>query len=213
MAPNVSAAFRKVWRQLQNAGLLLESDRELPSVAGLVAGRAIRGSWWGHPKGREIFRVMVQLAAHPDVVATKLVSGKVTFVHRRLWDALVAVARSQEPWQLAGLSREARSLLAKVRRQGILRTDRLPKPASEKSKPAGAAARELERRLIVYSEQIHTESGAHAKQLESWEHWARRRRVAAAPIAVEQAKELFEQALRSVTQRARAAARLPWQSA
>ena len=205
------AVFRKVFRRLESRGLLLESDAELPSVTSLVIGSPIRGSWWGHPRGREIFRVMVQLAARPDVIPTKLVSDKVTFVHRGLWPALLAVATSGEPWQFAGISSAARSLLKEVLRQGSLRTDRLADMRRREGKTIGASARELERRLLVYSEQVHTESGAHAKQLESWDHWAQRRQVAAAPIAVQRAKELLEQAVRSFAQRARAAAQLPWQ--
>lgn len=45
-----SVDFRKIFRELKNSGFLLESDTALPSVSGLVAGKAIQGSWWGHPQ-------------------------------------------------------------------------------------------------------------------------------------------------------------------
>ena len=74
-------------------GMLLESAHgPLPNVAELVAGKRISGSWWGHPSGHAIFKAINALADSPDVVRTKLVNGKVTLVHRRVWCALVRVA-------------------------------------------------------------------------------------------------------------------------
>ena len=74
-------------------GMLLESAHgPLPSVAELVAGERISGSWWGHPSSHAIFNAINALADSPDVVRTRLVNGKVTLVHRRVWSALVRVA-------------------------------------------------------------------------------------------------------------------------
>src|SRR5207244_5416939 len=97
-------AFQKTLKELKRFGLLLLSDARLPSITSLVARKPIRGSWWGHPKGREIFRVVSQIVDHPDVAVTKLVSGKITFVHRKLWPALLALATAREAWQMKGLS-------------------------------------------------------------------------------------------------------------
>jgi hypothetical protein len=93
--------------ELIEQGMLLQSARgPLPNVAELVAGEPIKGSWWGHPRGHEIFEVLGELDDSPDVVRLRLVNGKVTFVHRRLWPALVRVADRFTPNQLAAL-REA----------------------------------------------------------------------------------------------------------
>jgi hypothetical protein len=74
-------------------GMLLESAHgPLASVAELVAGGQISGSWWGHPSSHAIFDAINALADSPDVVRTRLVNGKVTLVHRRVWCALVRVA-------------------------------------------------------------------------------------------------------------------------
>ena len=75
-------------------GIVLQSAQHalFPSLAEFVAGEKIRGSWWGHEKGREIFRALVAVYDSPDVVATKLVDGKLTLVHRRLWPALATLA-------------------------------------------------------------------------------------------------------------------------
>ena len=97
-----------VRRLLAEDGLLMQADPALPSVTTLVAGKPIEGSWWGHASGRAIFAVCEALDDDPDVLATRLVNGKVTFVHRRLWSSLLAMATSGEGWQLDGLSREAK---------------------------------------------------------------------------------------------------------
>jgi hypothetical protein len=74
-------------------GIVLQSARgPLPNLAEHVAGAPIAGSWWGHPSGHEIFAVLTRLLGSGDVVATRLVNGKVTLIHRRVWPALVRVA-------------------------------------------------------------------------------------------------------------------------
>ena len=88
-------------------GMLLQSARgPLPSVAELVAGEPIKGSWWAHPKSRAIFAALGSLDESSDVVRLRLVRGKVTFVHRRLWPALVRVSDRFAPRQLAALREE-----------------------------------------------------------------------------------------------------------
>jgi hypothetical protein len=78
---------------VREQGVVLQSARgPVPSLAERVAGGPIRGSWWGHPSGPEIYRVLNEVRASPDVVATRLIEGKVTLIHRRLWPALVRVA-------------------------------------------------------------------------------------------------------------------------
>ena len=75
-------------------GLVMQSadHAHIPSLASFVGGEKIRGSWWAHAKGREIFRALTAVYDSPDVVATKLVDGKLTLIHRRLWPALATLA-------------------------------------------------------------------------------------------------------------------------
>jgi hypothetical protein len=83
-------------------GVVLQAARgPVPSLAEAIAGGPIRGSWWGHPKGHEIFRAAEAVSDHPDVLVCKLVEGKVTYVHRRLWPALVKLAPRFRKAQLA----------------------------------------------------------------------------------------------------------------
>lgn len=74
-------------------GLVLESATgPVPSLAATVAGGPIRGSWWAHARGREIFAVTRAVRDCPDVLVCRLVDEKITYVHRRLWPALVRLS-------------------------------------------------------------------------------------------------------------------------
>ncbi len=160
----------RVFSLLRANGLLLQQDKTLPNVVGSVTGQSLSTSWWGHPKGRIIFAVLSELAAHPDVLFTKLLLGKATLVHRRLWPALMAVGMAREPWQLDSLSRAGRCVLRDVDR------DDAPVPAT------GAVAKELESRLLVVARQIHTAAGRHEHVLQGWRAWALGREVSPRPI-------------------------------
>ena len=78
---------------IKRHGVVLQAARgPVPSLAETIAGGPIRGSWWGHPKSHEIFRVSEAVSGSSEVLVCKLVEGKVTFVHRGLWPALVKLA-------------------------------------------------------------------------------------------------------------------------
>jgi len=147
--------------ELNTYGLLLQQDLRLPSVVAIVVGEPLHGSWWSHPSGHTIFNRLNALAAHPDVLVTRLVSGKVTFVYRRLWPAVLAAATERAAWQFTRLPAPAHALYESVERQGVLFA-------------TGRTAKELERRLLVHGEQVHTEKGHHELRLESWALWAER---------------------------------------
>ena len=78
---------------IRKQGVVLESAQgPVPSLAEAIAGKPIRGSWWSHPKSQEIFAVTRAVRDSEDVLVCRLVKGKVTFVHRRLWPALFRAA-------------------------------------------------------------------------------------------------------------------------
>ena len=159
-----------------------------------------------------IFQVNEKLEDHPDVLITKLVSGKVTFVHRDLWQEILAIGTALEPWQREGLAASARALLKTVDETGFLRTDQfdsMRSRATKKNKP-GYVARELELRLLIHAEQIHTASGAHAKVLETWDHWSKRKGFARSAIQIEEAKRNLEERLQKLNDEFNATARFPW---
>lgn len=91
-------------RFVKQHGVVLEGSRgPVPSFAEAVAGGPIRGSWWGHAKGHEIFWLTRAIRDSRDVLVCRVVDGKVTYVDRRLWPALVRLASRLPAGRLAAL--------------------------------------------------------------------------------------------------------------
>jgi hypothetical protein len=197
---------------MRQHGLLLLSDARLPSLVALLSGGPIRGSWWGSPAGGRIYAALQVLDDHPDVASTKLVSGKSTFVHRQLWPVLVAVGSAREPWQLEGLSEPARVLLDLVTRDDEVRTDAVAWIVDPKRGKSGDAARELERRLLVYADEVHTESGAHAKVLRTWQSWAQHVGLAAPGMSPTEARRRLDEVVDHLNEEFAGDGRTPWTS-
>jgi hypothetical protein len=88
-------------------GVVLQSARgPVANLAEIVAGEPIRGSWWSHPRAHEIFAAINKARDSPAVVATRLMNGKVTLIHRRLWPALARLADRRPPASLDALHEE-----------------------------------------------------------------------------------------------------------
>jgi hypothetical protein len=78
---------------IEKHGVVLASAKgAVPRLSEAIVHGPIKGSWWAHPKSHDIFGVLQSVADSEDVLVCRLVNGKVTFVHRRLWPALVRVA-------------------------------------------------------------------------------------------------------------------------
>jgi hypothetical protein len=86
--------------------VLVAAKGPVPRLIEAIAGEAIVGSWWGHVKGREIYNVLNDVVASPDVLVCRAVGGKVTLVHRRLWPALICAAAVLGPERLALVEQE-----------------------------------------------------------------------------------------------------------
>ena len=81
-------------RFIRTHGLVLESAHgPVPNLAEMVTGTRIRGSWWGHPKRQEIFLLTRAIRDSDDILVCRFLDGKITYVHRRLWPALVRLAK------------------------------------------------------------------------------------------------------------------------
>ena len=156
-----------------------------------------------------IFNVNEQLEDHEEVLVTKLISAKVTFVHKQLWSEVMSIGISNSDWQTEGLKDEANSLLGSIAREGQVRTDKLDWPTKFKTKP-GDAARQLEERLLIVSSSVHTETGAHAKQIESWKHWSQRVSYKSEKLKPSAAMSRLEALLIELNQRFEGKATLPW---
>lgn len=99
LTPRQALAF------VRKHGLVLEAAQgPVPSLAEAIAAEPIQGSWWSHPKSNAIFVVTRAVRDSEDVLVCRLIKGKVTFVHRRLWPALVKVANRFPSDQLSRIS-------------------------------------------------------------------------------------------------------------
>jgi hypothetical protein len=96
-AAGVAMTSRQALAFIRQQGVVLEAARgPAPSLAEIIAGEPV-GSWWSHPKSREIFALTRGIRDSDDVLVCRLFKGKVTFVHRRLWPALVRTAGRLPP--------------------------------------------------------------------------------------------------------------------
>ena len=96
--------LRQALAFIRKHGVVLEAARgPVPSLAEAIAGAPVRGSWWSHPKSREIFAVTRAVRDHDDILVCRLVKGKVTLVHRRMWPALVRASAQIPAERLASL--------------------------------------------------------------------------------------------------------------
>ena len=132
-------------------GVVLQSARgRVPSFAEFVAGERIRGSWWGHPKGHEIYRLAEAVIDSGEVLVCRLVDGKVTYVHRRLWPALVRLEGRFPASALARVWSEHTASGAHARRQ-----EAYPAwvPADVRKRAAALTETEAERALRAVLEE------------------------------------------------------------
>jgi hypothetical protein len=79
---------------VERHGIVCEAARpgDIPSLVDAIAGAPVRGNWWSHPKAKIIFQLTRALRDAPEIAVCRLADGKITFVHERLWPALVRAA-------------------------------------------------------------------------------------------------------------------------
>ena len=88
-------------------GVVLVAARgPVPRLVEAIAGEPIKGSWWAHPASHRIFGVLQALEETGELLLCRLIEGKVTVVHSRLWPALVRLAPRFTPQQLAQIKQE-----------------------------------------------------------------------------------------------------------
>jgi hypothetical protein len=101
MNANTAMAF------VRRHGIVLVSAKgPVPRLTEAIAGEAIKGSWWAHSKSHQIFAILQKLGDSPDILVCRFIAGRQTFVHRRLWPAIVKLASQFDPEQLAQIRQE-----------------------------------------------------------------------------------------------------------
>lgn len=88
-------------------GVVLVSGKgPVPRLVEAIVGEPVQGSWWAHSRSHEVFAILQVVTESPEILVCRLVDGKITLVHRRLWPAVVRCAK-----------RFPRERIAKVRQE------------------------------------------------------------------------------------------------
>jgi len=91
---------------VETNGVVLESAHDsVPTFVDFVAGERVT-RWWGHSLSRSIFRLTRVVRDSPDVLTCRLIDHKVTFVHRRVWPALVRLSSKLNKADLGSIHEE-----------------------------------------------------------------------------------------------------------
>jgi len=92
---------------VQEHGVVLASAKgPVPRLTEAIVGEPIKGTWWAHPKSHLIYSILTDLAESKQLLVCRLINGKITLVHRRLWPLLVCLAERFAPEQLAQVREE-----------------------------------------------------------------------------------------------------------
>ncbi len=128
MTPRQAIAF------IRTHGVVLEAARGLePSLAERIAGEPVRGSWWGHSKGHEIYAVTSKIHVSKAVLVCTLAGGRITYVHRRLWPAFVRLA-GRFPGKALHRVRQVHLPSGRHQRQDIPFPEWVPAPVLESAR-------------------------------------------------------------------------------
>lgn len=128
---------------VRKRGVVLESAQgPAPSLAEAIAGEPVQGHWWSHPKSHEIFAVTRAIRDCDEVLVCRLVKGKVTFVHARLWPDLVPAASRLRPDRISRVREIHRS-------SGHHVTEEIPFPDWVPSKVRAAAESQSEEAALA----------------------------------------------------------------
>ena len=86
--------------------VVVSAKADAPRLTEAIVGEAIKGSWWAHPQSHRIFAILNAVTDSGQVLVCRLVGGKVTMIHRRLWPHLVRAANHFTPYQIAQVREE-----------------------------------------------------------------------------------------------------------
>ena len=91
---------------VETNGIVLESAHgRVPTFADFVAGERVT-RWWGHPKGQQIFTLTRAMRDSPDVLTCRFIDNKISYIHRRLWPALVKLSGELDTTSLGAIREE-----------------------------------------------------------------------------------------------------------
>jgi hypothetical protein len=86
--------------------VLASANGAVPRLTEAIIGEPIKGNWWTHAQSRKIYGVLKAVSDSDEVLVCRLIDGKITLVHRRLWPSLVRLAGHFAPERLARVREE-----------------------------------------------------------------------------------------------------------
>jgi len=99
--------FKQALAFVEEHGVVLASATgPAPRLTEAIVGEPVKGSWWAHSQSRLIFAILTQVTDSKQVLVCRLIDGKITLVHRRLWPALVRLAGRFGREQIARVDEE-----------------------------------------------------------------------------------------------------------
>ncbi len=92
---------------VREKGVVLASAKgTAPRLTEAITGKPIAGSWWAHPQSHHIYAILQGVTGSEQVLVCRLINGKITLVHRRLWPSLVRLAERFAPAEIAQVREE-----------------------------------------------------------------------------------------------------------
>ena len=99
---NKHATAEEALAFVREHGVVLASAKgTAPRLTEAIIGEPIKGSWWVHSQHHHIYAILETVTESEQVLVCRLINGKITLVHRRLWPSLVRLAKRFAPEQLA----------------------------------------------------------------------------------------------------------------
>lgn len=180
-------------------------DKSFPNIVSKIVGEKIAGSWWGHPLANPIYNGLGWLEHNHNILIIKLLDGKVTYVHESLFPDIYSIVSEARDWQLKKLKPDELKLFKFVlKKKKVLSDDpNLGDLFSDSRKSFST----LEKKLLLYSVEEHTESGKHIKEYLPWNE---SKIFNKAPKNYELAKDNIERIIDKINRESASKVRLPW---
>lgn len=202
---NPSIMGKKIYKLLEQNKMLLLQDKGCPNIVSKIVGDKIKGSWWGHPLANPIYNGLGWLEQNRNVLSLKLIDGKVTYVHESLFPALYSIVSEVRDWQLQKLKPDELKLLKYIlKRNQVLSDDDKLKGLVEDPKKC---LTNLEKKLLLYASEEHTESGKHVKIFMPWKKSKIFNKI---PVDYETAKSQLDKVISKLNDESGSKAKAPW---
>lgn len=195
----------KIYKLLQKDKILLLQDKSFPNIVSKIVEEKIFGSWWGHPLANSIYNGLGWLEHNQNILVIKLLDGKVTYIHEGLFADIYSIVNETRDWQTKKLKPDELNLLKYISKKNRVLSDD-PK-LKEFAKDPKKSLATLEKKLLVYSAEEHTESGKHVKEFIPW----KKSKIFTKDLTdYETAKSNIEKIVTKLNKESSSKAKLPW---